>query len=155
MTQTDVVIVGAANAGLVAEPAGKLGVPASAPADTAETFDRAVAAGAATRFDPMRLDGLSAEPPGRPPKSNWAQTLDKPPFIAYAVTFASGGLKIDNQARVVDTTGRPMPGLYATGEIAGDCFHHNYAAGAGLVRGVAFGRIAGSNAAARAAGGAG
>ena len=41
-----------------------------------------------------------------------------------------------------------MPGLYATGEIAGDFFHYNYAAGTGLMRGAVFGRIAGANAAA-------
>src|SRR4029079_16309500 len=38
-------------------------------------------------------------------KSNWANTLDTPPFEAYAVTcgitFSFGGLKIDTQARVL------------------------------------------------------
>ncbi|GAA2207352.1 FAD-dependent tricarballylate dehydrogenase TcuA [Nonomuraea monospora] len=141
------------------ELAERLGLPDGALTETASAFNEAVAGDAATRFDPMRLDGLAARPPGQPPKSNWAQTLDKPPYVAYAVTcgitFTYGGLKIDTQARVVDTTGRPMPGLYATGEIAGDFFYHNYAAGAGLVRGAVFGRIAGRNAAARAAGDAG
>lgn len=140
------------------ELADGLGVPANALAETVSTFNQAVAADAGSRFDPITKDGLSAEPNGQPPKSNWAQTLDKPPFVAYAVTcgitFTYGGLKVDTQARVVDTTGRPMPGLYATGEIAGDFFFHNYAAGAGLVRGAVFGRIAGRNAAARTAGGA-
>ena len=56
---------------------------------------------------------------------------------------------------MIDTTGRPMPGLYATGEIAGGFFFHNYAAGSGLMRGATFGRIAGREAAGRAqAGGA-
>jgi tricarballylate dehydrogenase len=44
-----------------------------------------------------------------------------------------------------------MPGLYATGEIAGEFFYHNYGAGAGLMRGAVFGRIAGENAAAEVA----
>ena len=74
--------------------------------------------------------------------------------MAYAVTcgitFTYGGLAIDTSARVIDTTGRPMPGLYATGEIAGGFFFHNYAAGSGLMRGATFGRIAGREAAERA-----
>jgi tricarballylate dehydrogenase len=143
----------------LAELAAKLGVPADALAETASAFNAAVAADAGSRFDPMRKDGVAAAPQGQPPKSNWAQTVDEPPFVAYAVTcgitFTYGGLKIDTEGRVLDTTGRPMPGLYATGEIAGDFFYHNYAAGSGLVRGAVFGRIAGRNAAARATGAAG
>ncbi|MFC5749271.1 FAD-dependent tricarballylate dehydrogenase TcuA [Actinomadura rugatobispora] len=146
-------------AGTLAELAGKLGVPADALAETVSAFNTAVAADAGSRFDPMRKDGVAAGPQGQPPKSNWAQTVDEPPFTAYAVTcgitFTYGGLKIDTAGRVLDTTGRPMPGLYATGEIAGDFFYHNYAAGSGLVRGAVFGRIAGENAAARATGAAG
>jgi tricarballylate dehydrogenase len=56
-------------------------------------------------------------------------------------------LRIDTAARVIDTTGQAMPGLYATGEIAGGFFFHNYPAGSGLVRGAVFGRIAGRSAA--------
>jgi tricarballylate dehydrogenase len=37
--------------------------------------------------------------------------------------------------------------LYATGEITGDFFHCNYAAGSGLMRWAVFGRMAGANAA--------
>ena len=73
------------------------------------------------------------------------------PYVAYAVTcgitFTYGGLKIDTSARVIDTVGKPMEGLYATGEIAGGFFFHNYAAGSGLMRGATFGRIAGREAA--------
>ena len=70
--------------------------------------------------------------------------------VTCGITFTYGGLKIDTTARVIDTTGRPMPGLYATGEIAGGFFFHNYAAGSGLMRGATFGRIAGRQAAATA-----
>jgi tricarballylate dehydrogenase len=107
-------------------------------------------------FDPYGKDGLSTDPSAglRPPKSNWALPLERPPFVAYAVTcgitFTYGGLRIDAGARVIDTTGTPMPGLFATGEIAGGFFFHNYAAGSGLMRGATFGRIAGSAAAAAA-----
>ena len=40
-----------------------------------------------------------------------------------------------------------MPNLYATGEIVGGLFWHNYPGGAGLTRGAVFGRIAGREAA--------
>ena len=47
------------------------------------------------------------------PKSNWANTIDEPPFEAYAVTcgltFTFGGLKIDTSARVMDTDGAADP----------------------------------------------
>lgn len=136
----------------VEELAGRLDVPARTLADTLAGFNCAVAADAGNRFDPLKPDGVAAEPDGQPRKSNWAQTVQEPPYVAYPVTcgitFTYGGLKIDTDARVLDTEGRPMPGLYATGEIAGDFFYHNYAAGSGLVRGAVFGRIAGERAAA-------
>lgn len=87
----------------------------------------------------------------KPPKSNWALPLNAPPFAVYPVTggitFTFGGLKIDTSARVLDTAGTPMPGLYATGEITGEFFYYNYPGGSGLMRGAVFGRIAGTNAA--------
>ena len=107
------------------------------------------------RFDPFVNDGLSASPEGQPVKSNWALPLDTAPYTVYPVTcgitFTYGGLKIDEQARVIDKAGNVMPGLYATGELTGGFFFHNYPGGAGLVRGAVFGRIAGTNAAERAA----
>jgi tricarballylate dehydrogenase len=138
------------------ELAAKLGLPAGQLAATVADFNKSVPGDADVRFDPLALDGLSARPAGQPPKSNWAQALDEGPFIAYPVTcgitFTYGGVKVDTDARVIDVTGHAMPGLYATGEIAGDFFHHNYAAGSGLMRGAVFGRIAGANAAAHAKG---
>lgn len=88
------------------------------------------------------------------PKSNWANTLDTPPFEAYAVTcgitFTFGGLKIDSAARVIDTDGLPIPGLYAAGELVGGLFYFNYPGGTGLMAGAVFGKIAGSSAGQRA-----
>ena len=47
------------------------------------------------------------------PKSNWAVTIEEPPFEAYAVTcgltFTFGGVKIDTNARVIDTDGQADP----------------------------------------------
>jgi len=85
------------------------------------------------------------------PKSNWANTLDTPPFEAYAVTcgitFTFGGLRINTDAQVMDTDGAPMPGLYAAGELVGGIFYFNYPGGTGLTNGAVFGRIAGMSAA--------
>jgi tricarballylate dehydrogenase len=136
----------------IEELATQLDVPVGNLTATITAFNESVAPDAEVRFDPLALDGLSAQPEGQPVKSNWALALDKGPFVAYPVTcgitFTYGGLKIDSDARVIDVTGRAMPGLYATGEIAGDFFYYNYAAGTGLMRGAVFGRIAGANAAA-------
>ncbi|HEY8532350.1 MAG TPA: FAD-dependent tricarballylate dehydrogenase TcuA [Micromonospora sp.] len=85
-------------------------------------------------------------------KSNWANRIDEPPFEAYGVTcgitFTFGGLRINSNAQVLDTDMRPIPGLYAAGEIVGGIFYFNYPGGTGLTNGAVFGRIAGYSAAA-------
>ena len=84
-----------------------------------------------------------------PPKSNWAQKLDSPPFDAYAttcgITFTFGGLRIDPETgQVLDVTLKGIPGLFCAGEMVGGLFYFNYPSGTGLVSGALFGRIAGS-----------
>jgi tricarballylate dehydrogenase len=90
-----------------------------------------------------------------PPKSNWANPLDTPPFEAYGVTcgitFTFGGLRINHETgQVLDVHHHPIPGLYCAGEMVGGLFYFNYPAGTGLVSGLVFGRIAGAGAAAAA-----
>lgn len=101
------------------------------------------------KFDPNVKDGrctkgLSID------KSNWANTIDEPPFEAYAVTcgvtFTFGGLKIDTSGRVIDTDGKPIPGLHAAGELIGGLFYFNYPGGTGLMAGSVFGKLAGHTA---------
>jgi tricarballylate dehydrogenase len=105
-------------------------------------------------FDPTVLDGRRAEGV-TPPRSNWANPLDQPPFAAHAVTcgitFTFGGLAVDTSARVLGTGGAPLPGLFAAGELVGGLFWGNYPGGSGLTAGAVLGRIAGT-AAAEAAG---
>ena len=100
-------------------------------------------------YNPTALDGKHTEGV-EPPKSNWALTLDEPPFVGYAVTcgitFTFGGLKITNQGEVVDTMDNPIPGLFAGGELVGGLFYNNYPGGAGLMAGSVFGKIAGDSA---------
>lgn len=128
-----------------------LGVSPTALRSTVDTFNASCPDG---DFDAFRKDGLRAAPPGQPVKSNWSQPIDTGPFVAYPVTcgitFTYGGLKVDENGRVLDVAGRVMPGLHATGEITGGFFFHNYPAGAGLMRGAVFGRLTGDGAAAEA-----
>src|SRR5690606_8443795 len=101
-------------------------------------------------FDPNVLDGRGTEGID-PPKSNWANAIEIPPFEAFAVTcgitFTFGGLRIDTSARVLDHDHRPIEGLYACGELVGGLFYFNYPGGSGLTAGAVFGRIAGQSAA--------
>ncbi|MGO8868269.1 MAG: FAD-dependent tricarballylate dehydrogenase TcuA [Alphaproteobacteria bacterium] len=107
-------------------------------------------------FNPNVKDGRAAKGLAVP-KSNWANTIERPPFLAFAVTcgitFTFGGLRITNGGQVVDTEGQPIPGLYAAGELVGDIFYFNYPGGTGLMSGAVFGKIAGTSAAAAASGG--
>ena len=48
---------------------------------------------------------------------------------------------------MLDNDGRPIPGLYAAGELVGGLFYHNYPGGSGLMAGAVFGRLAGDTAA--------
>lgn len=100
-------------------------------------------------FDPTVKDGRCTQGL-TPPKSNWANPIDTPPFEAYQVTcgitFTFGGVKITNDGQVVDEEGVPIPGLYAAGELVGGLFYFNYPGGTGLTSGAVFGKIAGSSA---------
>ena len=130
--------------------AEKLALPADALERTVEEFNAAVQPG---EFDPGRKDGVRTVGL-ETPKSNWALPVDSPPYTVFpaacGITFTFGGIKIDTQARVIDTEDTPIRGLYATGEITGDFFYHNYPGGTGLMRGAVFGRLGGANAAAEA-----
>ncbi len=87
-----------------------------------------------------------------PRKSNFAISIEEPPFEAFAVrcgvTFTFGGLKVNPKTgQAQHVAGRPIPGLYAAGEMVGGLFHGNYASGSGMMAGATFGRIAGTHAA--------
>ena len=114
---------------------------------TIDDYNHAVQAG---EFNPQILDGKGTVGI-MPPKSNWANTIAEPPFLAFPVTcgltFAFGGIKVTTAAEVVNDAGTPIPGLYAAGEMVGGLFYHNYPGGSGLASGAVFGKIAGTSAA--------
>ncbi|MDZ7686044.1 MAG: FAD-dependent tricarballylate dehydrogenase TcuA [Gammaproteobacteria bacterium] len=125
------------------------GVDAARFARTVKAFNDAIETD--VPFNPAEKDhratrGLAVE------KSNWANPLDTPPFVAYqttcGITFTFGGLRIDTTGRVLDEDEAPIPGLFAAGELVGGLFYFNYPGGTGLTSGAVFGRIAGRSAAA-------
>jgi tricarballylate dehydrogenase len=135
----------------IEEFAGKLdGVNAEAFVQTIAEYNKAVRQD--IPFNPnvkdgRRTEGLAVN------KSNWANTIDTPPFEGYAVTcgitFTFGGLRINTDCEVLNTDYQPIRGLYAAGELVGGLFYFNYPGGTGLCAGSVFGRIAGSSAARR------
>ncbi len=68
-----------------------------------------------------------------PPRRRDLKTYDTPPFYAVevqsGVTATHGGLCVDNKARVLDASGRPIPGLLAAGADAGNIYGEGYAGG--------------------------
>ena len=137
-----------AEANTIEELADTLGIDVGGLKQTVEQFNDACQSG---DYNPAILDGVKTEGI-EPPKSNWALPLNQPPYFGVAVTtgltFTFGGLKINPKtAQVLDTDDLPIQGLYATGELVGGLFFHNYAGGTGLMSGAVFGRTAGENAA--------
>jgi tricarballylate dehydrogenase len=132
------------------ELAGKLeGVNKEAFLDEVKQFNAAVQQ--QVPFETTVKDGRGTKGLALP-KSNWANTIEEPPFEAYQVgcgiTFTFGGVRVDPEtAQVVDTDLEPISGLYAAGEIVGGFFYFNYPSGTGLTTGAVMGRIAGASAA--------
>lgn len=126
--------------------AAKLEVPAAALAATVDAYNKACGPG---EFDHSQPDGL-ATAGLTPPKSNWARTVDAPPYHAYPIiasnVFTFGGLRTNEQAEVIDRDGRVIPGLFAAGEITG-LYYSNYTGSTSVLRGAVFGRIGGARAA--------
>ena len=89
-----------------------------------------------------------------PEKTHWARPIDTAPFYGYAlrpgITFTYFGLTTDEKASIF-FNGQASPNMYAAGEIsAGNVLGKGYTAGVGMSIGTAFGRIAGTQAAAAA-----
>jgi tricarballylate dehydrogenase len=139
-------------AGSVGELATALGLDVAALEATVRRYNESVRIGS---FDPAVLDGCRTE--GLvPPKTHWALPLDRPPFSGYllrpGITFTYLGVAVDEGARVLLRGGGRSDNVFAAGEImAGNVLGKGYLAGLGMTIGTVFGRIAGREAAARAA----
>ncbi|KZS88689.1 putative OSM1-fumarate reductase [Sistotremastrum niveocremeum HHB9708] len=62
--------------------------------------------------------------------------------------YTMGGLEIDPESRVISEQGKPIPGLFAAGEVAGGVHGANRLGGSSLLGCVVFGRVSGDSAAA-------
>jgi tricarballylate dehydrogenase len=120
------------------------GVDGPAFLETVRTYNAAVCTG--VPHDPSRKDGRGTAGLAIP-KSNWATTIERPPFeahpVSFGITFTFGGVRIDANTRVIDAEGAVIPGLFAAGEMVGGLFYFNYPGGSGLVSAAVFGRLAG------------
>ncbi|MBI2204521.1 MAG: FAD-dependent tricarballylate dehydrogenase TcuA [Candidatus Rokubacteria bacterium] len=136
-----------AEANTFEELAQKLEIDVEGFVRTVKAYNAAVQPGP---FNPAIKDGKGTRGI-TPPKSNWAQPLDTPPYVGYAVTtgitFTFGGLRITETGQVLDSEQHVIPGLFAAGELVGGLFYNNYPGGSGLMAGAVFGRIAGRSAA--------
>jgi tricarballylate dehydrogenase len=95
------------------------------------------------------LDGVSTVGLA-PGKSNWAERIEDPPFLAYpivpSIVFTFGGIQTTKNAEVVDADRRSMPGLFAAGEMTG-VYYNKYPGATSFLRSLVFGRAAGQEAA--------
>lgn len=134
----------------LAELAAKLELDPARFVRTIEDYNRACRVGSFdhTRLDDCHTEGLT------PAKTHWARPIDTGPFYGYAlrpgITFTYLGLKVDETA-AVRFGGIPSDNLFVAGEMmAGNVLGKGYTAGVGMSIGTAFGRIAGTRAAAAA-----
>ena len=141
---------GAFQANTIHELTELLGLDVGALSQTVKSYNSGLDADGSKRFDPTRLDGLSTREI-IPPKSNWAQPLDQPPFYGVpmhpGITFTYMGVGIDKQARIRRTSGTLFRNLFAAGEImSGNILSTGYLAGFGMTIRTVWGRIAGQEA---------
>ncbi len=132
----------------IAELANKMGLDAATVEQTVMAYNDSVQPGRfdSTGLDECRTEGLM------PPKTHWARRIEEGPFYGYplrpGITFTYLGLKVNENARVLMTDGKPAANLFASGEImAGNILGRGYLAGFGMTIGTVFGRIAGREAA--------
>lgn len=114
-------------------------VPRASLEATVRAYNQLVARGEPDRF-------------GKPLDQRQAQPLEEFPFYAIRlwpkVHYTPGGVGIDARARVLDLRGRPIPGLFAAGEVTGGVHGAARLGSCALTDCIVFGRIAGQQAAA-------
>ena len=64
-------------------------------------------------------------------------------IITPVIHYCMGGCEIDVNSSVIGANGKPVPGLYAAGEVAGGVHGNNRLGGNSLLDCVVFGRVAG------------
>ena len=86
------------------------------------------------------------------PLAHGANPLVKPPYYAIRlwpkVHYTSGGVGINSKAQVIDLNNRPIPNLFAAGEVCGWIHGARRLSSCSLTECIVFGRIAGQQVAA-------
>jgi fumarate reductase flavoprotein subunit len=79
-----------------------------------------------------------------------ALPLNQAPYcsveIQPGIHYTMGGIKINERTQAIAKNGKPIPGLYAAGEVTGGVHGANRLGGNSTVETVVFGRIAGREA---------
>lgn len=118
----------------LADLAKQLGMPADKLEVTVAEFNKMVEAKNDPKFGRKLFD--------RP--------IVKPPFYATprapSIHHTMGGLQISTNAQVLDKNGKPIPGLYAAGEVTGGIHGSNRLGGNATADVLTFGRIAAKSA---------
>lgn len=118
----------------LADLAKQLGMPADKLEATVAEFNKMVEAKKDPKFGRKLFD--------RP--------IVKPPFYATprapSIHHTMGGLQISTNAQVLDKNGKPIPGLYAAGEVTGGIHGSNRLGGNATADVLTFGRIAAKSA---------
>jgi fumarate reductase flavoprotein subunit len=95
----------------IAELAVMAGLPVQALQESVDAFNAAIDGGTLAQLTPPRLGPAKAWP------------IRTAPFFALplcsAITNTMGGIVVNGDAAVLDTEGRPIPGLYAAGSTIG------------------------------------
>lgn len=95
----------------IAALAALAGLPAQHLKETVDAYNAAIDAGTLAQLSPPRLGPAKAWP------------IRTPPFYALplcsAITNTMGGIVVNGDAQVLDTAGKPIPGLYAAGSTVG------------------------------------
>lgn len=124
-------------AATLGELAAMIGVPAQALAQSVQDINRFAQAGKDDQFGrgAGAYDRFFGDATVEPNPS--MGTVDRPPFYAIRIELGDlgtkGGIKADAHARVIDTQGNPIEGLYAVGNCAASPFADCYPGSGGTI----------------------
>lgn len=112
--------------------AKEMGVPAEQLKATLDTWNNAVKNNKDTEFN--RTTGMDNDLSGAPYHAIQ---------IAPGIHYTMGGVKINTNTEVLDKDGKPIPGLFAAGELTGGLHGQNRIGGNSVAEIIIFGRQAG------------
>ncbi len=129
------------------ELASRISIPAGTLASSVADINRFAGAGRDTDFarGESAYDRFFGDQSVQPNPS--LGPVDQPPYYAIRIQLGDlgtkGGIKVDANAQVIDTAGRPVGGLYAVGNCAASPFANCYPGSGGTIGpAMAFGMIA-------------